>query len=366
MKSPRQIALVHDWLTGMRGGEKVLEVLCELFPDATLFTLVHQEGTCSPIIERMEIKTSFLQHVPFGQRQYRHFLPLFPLAVKSLDLRDFDLVISSSHAAAKSVYTRNDALHVCYCHTPMRYIWDQYEQYFGKDRASLPVRLAMGMVRGYLQRWDVETAKGVRHFIANSENVRERIQRIYERDASVIYPPVDCGKFSVSMHDDGYYLVVSALVPYKRIDIAIEAFNRLGERLIIVGTGSEEKKLRPMAKKNIEFTGWAGDDALQNYYGNCRALIFPGEEDFGIVPVEAMACGKPVIAFGKGGAVETVVEGKTGLFFHEQKAESLEQKIKEFGGMRFDAAAIRTHAETFSKERFRTELKKAIDGFAIG
>ena len=364
MTPPRNIALVHDWLTGMRGGEKVLEVLCELFPGATLFTLVHRKGSCSPTIERMKIETSILQRIPFGQRHYQHFLPLFPLAAKSLDLRRFDLVISSSHAAAKGVRVRGGAQHICYCHTPMRYIWDQYEQYFGRGRASLPVRLAMGMVRGYLQSWDVKTAKGVHHFIANSENVRQRIKRIYERDSVVIYPPADVEKFSLSMEDGGYFLAASALVPYKRIDVAVEAFNQLGERLVIVGAGPEEKKLKAIAKRNIEFIGWTGDDDLRNYYAGCRALIFPGEEDFGIVPVEAMACGKPVIAFGKGGALETVVEGKTGLFFQELSPDSLAQKIGEFRDMHFDAQAIRNHSEKFGRRRFRDEVARVINEIA--
>ena len=368
MTTKRNIALVHDWLVGMRGGEKVLEVLCELFPEATLFTLVHRKGSCSPTIERMKIETSFLQHLPFGKSYYQHYLPLFPIAAQSLDVRDFDLVISSSHAAAKSVRVRKGVRHICYCHTPMRYIWDQYEQYFGKGRASFPVGLAMKMVRGYLQRWDVATAMNVDQFIANSENVRQRIQRIYERESTVIYPPVDVQKFSLSAKDDGYFLIVSALVPYKRIDIAVEAFNILGERLTIVGTGSEETRLKRMAKKNIEFVGWVKENDLQKYYSCCRALIFPGEEDFGIVPVEAMACGKPVIAFGKGGALETVVEGKTGMFFLEQRAESgehgaksLERRVREFGAMKFDAKSIREHAEQFSRERFCMEIERKIN-----
>ncbi|MBI1805315.1 MAG: glycosyltransferase [Ignavibacteriae bacterium] len=363
MPAQPNIALVHDWLTRMRGGEKVLEVLCELFPNAPLFTLVHRKGSCSPAIERMNITTSFLQDIPFGQSHYQHFLPLFPLAAKSLDVRDFDLVISSSHAAAKGVRVRDDAMHVCYCHTPMRYIWDQYEQYFGEQQASLPVRLAMKTIRGSLQRWDVKSSKNVNHFIANSENVRQRIMRIYGRDSTVVYPPVDAARFSLSTRDEHYYLIVSALVPYKRIDIAVEAFNHLGEKLAIVGTGSEEKRLKAMAKPNIEFIGWANDDELQKYFSGCRALIFPGEEDFGIVPVEAMACGKPVIAFGKGGALETVVEGKTGLFFQEQSAESLERRVQEFREQEFDGRTIRDHAMKFSRERFSEEMRETIEKF---
>ena len=303
MANAQNVALVHDWLVGMRGGEKVLEVLCELFPHATLFTLVHRRGSVAPSIERLPIRTSFLQRVPFGVSHYRYFLPLYPSAAGGLDARDFELVISSSHAVAKGIRIGRGSMHICYCHTPMRYIWDQYGQYFGPGRAALPVRAGMKLVVGRLRRWDIASSGNVRHFIANSRTVQERIRRIYNRESTVIYPPVDVQRFPLSAADDGFYLVVSALVPYKRIDIAVEAFTRLNKRLVIVGTGPEEKKLRSLAGKNVEFAGWAREADLAGYYGCCRALIFPAEEDFGIAPVEAMSCGKPVIAFAGGGAL---------------------------------------------------------------
>jgi len=360
MNYPKNIALVHDWLVNMRGGEKVLEVLCELFPNAKLFTLVHHKGKLSPPIERMEIKTSFIQKLPSATSKYQYYLPLFPTAIEQFDMREYDLVISSSHAVAKGVRVRKDALHVCYCYTPMRYIWDQYEQYFGKDRASFVARASMKIFVNYLRRWDVTSSKSVNEFIGISEAIRERIRRTYNRDSIVIYPPVNTKSFSLSQKNDGYYLIVSALVPYKMVDLAIEAFNRLNSRLIIIGSGGEEQKLKHIANKNIEFLGWVNDEEITKYYAGCSALIFPGEEDFGIVPVEAMASGKPVIAFGKGGALETVVDLKTGLFFKDRNAESLIEAINKFEGMSFDPVAIREHSLRFDRSIFKESIEKFI------
>ncbi len=360
MKKYGNIAIVHDWLVSMRGGEKVLEVLCELFPEAALFTLIHQQGASSPGIENMNIRTSFLQHVPFAKSRHQYFLPLYPSAIEQFDLREYDLVISSSHAVAKGVRVRNDAVHVCYCHTPMRYIWDQYEHYFGPGKASLPVRTMMRMLRGYLQRWDVESSKRVNRFIANSQFVRERIRRMYNRDAEVIYPPVETDRFSVSMNDDGYYLVVSALVPYKRIDIAVDACTTLGKRLVVVGSGSELAKLKLRAGSNVEFIGRASDEEINEYYRNCTALVFPGEEDFGIVPVEAMACGKPVIALRKGGVRETVVEGTTGMFFQDQTPAGVMEALRRFDKNAFDPVAIRNHSLRFDRKVFIQNVSACI------
>jgi glycosyltransferase involved in cell wall biosynthesis len=361
MSDPTKIAIVHDWLVGMRGGEKVLEVLCELYPGATLFTLVHRKGRLSPAIEGMKIVTSFLQDMPLGKMHYRHYLPLFPLAMRQLDLSDFDLVISSSHAAAKAARAPEGSVHICYCHTPMRYIWDQYDQYFGRDRASLPTRIGAALFRNYLRNWDVATAEGVDYFIANSENVRKRIQRIYGRDSDVIYPPVDTARFASTAANHEYYLMVSALVNYKRVDTAIEAFNRLGLPLRIVGTGEQLKYLKTIAKSNVTFLGWKSDDDLPALFGNCKALVFPGEEDFGIVPVEAMASGRPVIAFGEGGLLETVVEGKTGIFFHEQTAESLAAAVKRMETMKFDETTIRDHALQFDRSVFKKKISDYVE-----
>lgn len=361
MKSKLKIALVHDWLTGMRGGEKVLEVLCELFPDATLFTLVHNKGSVSPAIENLKIQTSIIQHLPKSVSRYQYYLPLMPFAIERFDMRDYDVIISSSHAVAKGVKVRKNAIHICYCHTPMRYIWDQYENYFGKTQSGLATRTAMNLVRRYLQKWDVKSSSRVNYFIANSKNVQERILRIYNRKSDVIYPPVETSRFKVSQNDGEYFLIVSALVPYKRIDIAADAFNEIGERLVIVGVGSELDKLKKSAKPNIEFHGWASDEKLAVYYANCKALIFPGEEDFGIVPLEAMASGRPVIAFAKGGALETVVENQTGIFFKDQNKESLVDAVKRFDIKKFNPNDIQLHALKFDRKIFKEKLKTYIE-----
>ncbi|MEX2088527.1 MAG: glycosyltransferase, partial [Bacteroidota bacterium] len=307
MAKKPHIAIVHDWLTGMRGGEKVLEVLCELHPGADLFTLLHNPGTVSPAIERMSIRTSFVNSLPFKENGYRRYLPLFPRAIESFDFSPYDLILSTSHCVAKGAVPRAGALHICYCHTPMRYVWEMYDDYFGKGRAGVLTRAAMKFFAPRLRQWDVRSSDRVHFYVANSQNVARRIHRHYGRAADVIHPPVDTSLFRSSERDEGYYLIVSALVPYKRVDLAVRVFNILGERLLVVGKGPELETLKAMASKRIEFLGWQPDSELAGLYAGCRALVFPGVEDFGIVPLEAMASGKPVIAFGRGGALETVV-----------------------------------------------------------
>lgn len=356
-----KVALVHDWLTGMRGGEKCLEVLCELFPDAPIYTLLHNKGAMSPIIESKQIVTSFINSLPKKETHYRSYLPLFPSAIEQFDFSDFDLIISTSHAVAKGARPRHNALHICYCHTPMRYVWEMYDEYFGEDKAGVVTRTAMKIIRPYLQRWDVKTAHRVHYYIANSQNVRKRIYRYYQREADVIFPPVDTDLFALSQKNDGYYLMVTALVPYKRVDLAINVFNSIGEKLLIVGKGTETEQLKTIAKSNIEFLGWRSDQELAQLYAGCRALIFPGEEDFGIVPLEAMACGKPVIAYGKGGALETVVDGTTGVFFYEQSTNSLKQAIQKAVETNFNAQNIRNHALQFSRPIYKQKMKDFIE-----
>jgi glycosyltransferase involved in cell wall biosynthesis len=358
-----RVALVHDWLTGMRGGEKVLEVLCELYPSATLFTLLHNKGAMSPVIENMDIRTSFVQKLPMKASQYRKFLPTFPKAIESFDFTSYQLIISTSHCVAKGAIPVGGALHICYCHTPMRYVWDQYDEYFGRGRAAIFTRMAMHYIAPKLREWDVRTSSRVNFFVANSENVARRIDRYYARAADVIHAPVDTSLFRVSEEGLSYYLIVSALVPYKRIDLAIETFNQLGERLLIIGSGPDEAKLEAMAASNIEFLGWQSDEALAKFYANCRALIFPGVEDFGITPLEAMASGRPVIAFAQGGALETVVangDKPTGVFFYQQTVDGLKNAIKEFESAKFDSHAIRKHAEKFDRKRFKQKLHEYI------
>jgi glycosyltransferase involved in cell wall biosynthesis len=358
-----RVALVHDWLTGMRGGEKILEVFCELFPDATLFSLLHNEGNMSPIIEHMKINTSFIQHLPMKAKKYRSYLPIMPMAIESFNLSEYDLVLSTSSAVAKGAIPRHGAIHICCCLSPMRYLWDQYHEYFGKERAGILTRSAMTVVAPFLRRWDVRTCSRVDHFIAISKNVEERIARIYHRSSDIIYPPVSTDLFSVSEKDDGYYLIVSALVPYKRVDLAVETFNAAGEKLLIAGTGPEKEKLEKMAKKNIEFLGWQSDENLRSLYAGCRALIFPGVEDFGIVPLEAMASGKPVVAFGAGGALETVIadgDNATGIFFYEQTPQALRVALKSLSARSFDPYALRRHAEKFDRKEYKRQTAEYI------
>jgi len=344
----------------MRGGEKVLEALCEVYPGADIFTLLWIKGSVSETIEKHNIKTSFLQAFPGVEKKYRYYLPLMPTAIESFKLSGYDLVISSSHCVAKGVKKGNNALHFCYCHAPMRYIWDQYEEYFNSKRAGILARVAMKIARPYLQKWDVASSNGVDYFISNSKHIKEKIARIYGRDADVIYPPVDTSGYPPAS-DGGYFLMVSALVPYKRVDIAIEAFNILGYQLKIIGKGPDMERLKTMAKPNIEFLGWQSGDEIKKHYSACRAFIFPQEEDFGITAVEAQAAGKPVIAFGKGGALETIIEGKTGVFFKSPEPGALAEAVKRFARSGFRNEDAVANASKFSLERFKTEIARYID-----
>jgi glycosyltransferase involved in cell wall biosynthesis len=359
-----RVALVHDWLTGMRGGERCLEVFCELYPDADLFTLLHVPGRVTPVIEQRQIVTSFVQGLPGAATHYRHYLPLLPTAVARFDLRPYDLVLSSSHCVAKGARPGPAAVHLCYCFTPMRYVWDRYRDYLGPG-AGLATRLLMPALAPALRAWDRASSRRVHYFAAISHYVRDRIRRCYGREAIVIYPPVDVHRFELADGaGDDFYLVVSALVPYKRIDLAVLAATALGRRLLVVGTGPEERRLRALAGATVEFLGWRGDAEIARLYRQCRAVLFPGCEDFGIVPLEAMAAGRPVIAFGAGGALETVepLGGEappTGLFFEEQSPAAVAAAIERFEGEahRFIPKALRAHAERFDRERFREAMR---------
>jgi glycosyltransferase involved in cell wall biosynthesis len=358
---PQRVAIVHEWFTSMRGGEKCVEALCEVFPDADVYALLHVPGSVSPIIERALVRTSFVQHLPGARTHYRRYLPLFPSAVRQFDLCGYDLVITSNHCVAKGARVPPDALHVCYCYTPMRYIWNQYDEYFGKGRAGLLTRAAMRLCVGPLRRWDVATASHPHHFVAISENVRKRIQSIYGRSSDLIYPPVDTSRFTLSRADRGYYLIVSALVPYKAVDVAIAAFNETGDRLIIVGEGPDRPRLEKLAGKNIVFEGWQPDENLADYYAGCSGVIFPGEEDFGIVPVEAMAVGKPVLAYARGGALETVLDTptrKTGVLFHEQTIDGLLNGLRRLRTTRFDPVELRNHALTYDRQIYKDRMRE--------
>ena len=355
-------ALIHDWLTGMRGGERVLEALCGLYPDADIFTLVHQRGSVSPAIERHRITTSFIQQLPMGARRYREYLPLFPLAITRFDLTPYDLVISSSHCAAKAVIVPARARHICYCHSPMRYAWDQFDAYFGPARKGVVAsRLLYRPVLSRLARWDAATAPRVHRFVANSAHVAERIRRYYNRVATIVYPPVDTAFFHPSDVTPGHhFLMVSALVPYKRIEMAIEACARLGAPLRIVGDGPDRAELQRRAGPTVEFLGHLTDEAVREEYRRALAVIMPGEEDFGIVPVEAQACGRPVVALARGGALETVVDNETGVLFTQPDAASLAAALERAGRLSFDRSRLRAHAERFARERHVDQMRAVI------
>ncbi len=356
-----KVALVHDWLNGMRGGEKVLEGLCSLYPEADLYTLLYDRSKLSPTITSHKVFTSFIQRLPGAKKFYRHYLPLFPSAIEQFDLRAYELVISTSHCVAKGVLTAPGTLHLCYCHTPMRYAWEQYHEYFPSAKMNWLQKLVVPAAMTGLRQWDVVSSQRVDRFFANSRHVAKRIKKYYGREAQVVHPPVEGGRFYISDQPKTYYLVVSAMVPYKRLDRAVRAFNQLKKPLVMVGHGPEMKALKKMAGPTITFVPKCDDQALTDYYANCKAFIFPGEEDFGITPLEAMAAGRPVIALGQGGALETVVPGKTGLFFQEPTAEALARAVTEAEAINWQPLLIREHALHFDRAMFQEQLHRAIE-----
>jgi glycosyltransferase involved in cell wall biosynthesis len=362
---PPRVALVHDWLTGMRGGEKCLEVLCEIFPQADLYTLVHRRGSVTPTIENRRVVESWIARLPFGRSRYRAFVGLYPRAIESFDLSDYDLVVSTSHCAAKGAVTRADTLHVCYCFTPVRYFWDLRREYFGAGRGSALGRFAAEWIGHSFRVWDRVSADRVDLFVADSHHVRERIEKHYRRSALVLHPPVDASFFAPAdppapAAADAPLLVVSALVPYKGVERTIRVANRLDLPLRIVGTGPEEKRLRRLAGPTVRFESWLSMEALRDAYRGCRALVQAHEEDFGIAPLEAMACGRPAVALRRGGASEVVAPG-TGILFDEETDEGLEQALAELKRLRFDPVTLRRHALTFDRGVFRERLQAILE-----
>jgi len=355
----QNVAIVHDWLTGTRGGERILEALCELFPSATVFTLLHVPGSVSGRIEKNPIRTSFVQHLPCVRKHYRLYLPLFPRAIESLDLSGFDLVISVSHCVAKAAIAPKGALSVCISLTPMRYAWDQLDTYFPPERPFNKL-----LVRPILKRlriWDTKTTDRVHHFVAISNFVAKRIEQYYGRESEVIYPPVDVSRFTVDPDNvEDYYLIVSAFAPYKRLDIAVEAFKGLDATLKIIGKGQEEKRLKTIAPPNVEFLGSLPDAEVAVHLSRCKALLFCGVEDFGIVPLEAQASGRPVIAYGAGGVLETIQDGRTGVLFHEQTPESLIDAVHRAEKTRLDPEKLRQSAERFDVAIFKRRILEFI------
>lgn len=365
-----RIALVCDWLTGMRGGERCLEAVCELYPEADIFTLIHMPGSVSATIESHKIHTSYIRRLPWGGNRFRRWLPLFPNAIKQFDFRGYDYILSFSHCAAKGIRVPSGIPHICYCHTPMRYAWHMRDEYL--RRLGCLQRPVVALILNHMRNWDRKTSSGVTHFIAVSSNVHGRIKDAYGRESVIIHPPVDCERLTLSEANDGYYLIVSALVPYKRVDLAVKAFDGFDRKLIVVGNGPELPSLKSSAPSNVSFVESADDSEVVDYMQRCRALVFPGEEDFGIVPLEAQSCGKPVIAFGKGGAPETVVginpddeedAEATGIFFHEQTPEALRRAILQFEKIedRFDGRICRSNALKFDRPIYKQAMQDYIN-----
>jgi glycosyltransferase involved in cell wall biosynthesis len=363
-----RVALVHDWLTGRRGGELVLSQLVRLFPGAEIFTLLHVPGSVGPDVETVPIHTSPLQRLPGIARHYRAALPLMPTALGAFDLHGFDLVISSSHCVAKGVRVPAGRPHLAYVHSPMRYMWDQFDAYFGPGRASLPLRLAAAASRPALQAWDRRTAASPDALVANSHHVARRIARFWGREAEVVHPPVDLERFAVHAGAPrlqarrGYFLWLGALAPYKRVDLAVEAFRRSGQVLWIAGDGQDARLLRSGLPPNVRWLGAVPDHEVPDLYRGARALVFPGEEDFGIAPLEALASGRPVIALARGGALETLTP-ETGIFFEPPTADALVDALGRFEAFErgFDPAQARARAERFSQERFRDALRTKVE-----
>ncbi len=356
-----RVAIVHYWLVGMRGGEKVVEALCEMFPQADIFTHVYVPDAVSEIIRRHKITTSFINSLPAAGRLYKRYLPLMPLALEQLDLHGYDLVISSESGPAKGVIPPPSARHLCYCHSPMRYLWNMFHDY--RRQSGLLTRLAMPPIAHYLRVWDTVSANRVDHYVANSRTVAGRIRRYYGREADVVWPPVDVGAFqSVGANERGdYMLMVGELVAYKRPELAVEAFNRMRRKLVVIGGGEMLARIRRLAGPTVSVLGPRPFAELRLHYARCQALIFPGEEDFGIVPVEAMASGRPVIAYGRGGATETVLPNVSGILFDEQSVDALIDTVEGFRDPDFDPAAIVRHASGFSRDVFIAGLRAQID-----
>jgi len=362
MAAPARVALVHDWLTTFGGAERCLVLLHRMFPTAPIYTLIHDRKRTPGELADAHIITSHLQRLPGSTSNWQRFLPAMPYAIEQFDLSGYDLVISSCHAVSKGVLTNSNQQHLCYCYTPIRYVWDLYQTYLQHTRLSLIAERVFRLSAHYLRQWDYSAAQRVDRFLAISRTVQRRIKRTYGREAPVVYPPVDTGFFKPDpggMED--YYLLVSRFVPYKRVDLAVEVFNHRSETLLIVGDGPQEARLRRMARSNVEFIGSVTDEELRTLYQNCRALVFPGEEDFGLTPVEAMACGRPVVALGYGGAAETVIDGRTGVHFAEQQPSLLDSAIDRLQRMELSPDDCRSRAMDFDSRVFMAKIQAAAD-----
>ncbi len=355
-----KIAIVCDWLTVYAGAERVIYEMHELFPKVPIYTTLYDKKGCE-VFKNADVRESGLRFFPFARKFHRFFFPLMPGVFERMDLDDYDLVLSSSHAAAKGIITKPETLHVSYCHSPIRYVWDQSHSYQKGFWIFRVLKSLLSPILHKVRIWDRVAADRVDRFVANSEYVGKRIRKYYDRESDVIHPPVDLGRFNLGKGKREYYLAVGRLIPYKRFDLVVDAFNKLGKDLKIVGTGPEMRKLKRRAGKNVEFVGKVSDEELKTIYQGAKALIFPQLEDFGIVPLEAMACGAPVIAYGKGGALETVRDGVSGLFFDEQNVRSLKKAVKQFEKKRWSAKKVAASVEGFSSARFKAELRHFLE-----
>lgn len=358
-----KVALVHDFLLKLGGAERVLKVFADMFPDAPIYTLLYDEKSVGDVFPAERVKTSFLQNYPsFVRRRYKFFTHKMPQAIEEFDFAGYDLVLSSSSAYAHGIVVPSTTTHICYCHSPMRYAWDHASEYINENQISGFKRIVYAVLMKTLREWDKLAADRPDKYLANSGTVASRLKKYYRLDSSVLYPPVDVSKFSANGNKGDYFLIVSTLTPYKRIDLAVELFNKIGRKLVIVGDGPHRSYLESIAAPNIEFKGFLSDDEVKGLMENCRALLFPGEDDFGIVPVEAMACGKPVLAFGKGGALETVVSGETGEFFYEPTVASMEDGLARlmYNEKIYHPHKIREHAMKFDQSIFEKNIKDFI------
>lgn len=365
MPSPR-IALVHEWLVDHSGSEKVLEQMLTIFPEADLFSVVEfLPDQLKPFIQHKTVHTTFIQKLPFARKNYRSYLPLMPLAIEQLDVSAYDIVISNSHAVAKGVITHSNQLHLCYCHSPTRYAWDLYHQYLREAGLQKGIKGAFAkLFLHYFRLWDLSTINRIDAFVANSKYIAARIRKVYNRSATIIYPPVNVHEFTLHTQKEEFFLAASRFVPYKKMDMIVEAFSEMPDKkLIVIGDGPDAKKVGAKAKENIQMMGFQPIEVLKDHMQRAKAFIFAADEDFGIMPVEAQACGTPVIAYGRGGALETVIPGKTGLLFKEQSVESLKQAVQQYEALyhTFNSESIREHAEMFGANVFRANFKSFVE-----
>ena len=357
-------ALIHDWFSVYAGAEKCVESFTNIWDDFEVYSLIDflSDEDRETILKGKKVNTSFIQKLPFAKKKYRNYLPLFPLAIEQHDLSEYDVILSSSHAVAKGVLTHANQLHISYVHTPIRYAWDLYHQYLFESGLNKGFKGALAKYFLHKIRiWDMSTVNRVDHYIANSHYIARRIKKVYGKDSTVIYPPVDVERFTLSEQKEEFYLTASRMVPYKKIDLIVEAFSKTNKKLVVIGTGPDEEKIKSFASENIEFLGFAPDDVLLDYMQRAKGFVFAAEEDFGIVPVEAQACGTPVICLGKGGTKETVIDGETGVHFEEQSVDDLLHAIRKFETIKFHPITIRKHALQFSKERFEKEIEKFVN-----